>query len=180
VHDNPCLVDRTYCETPSAFASRGHALLTGFTARQRPDEGRSSVYSQYVGATVIRGFADRAIERLCRAGQPAHMSCCTPAAQSKPGLQWPGESGIKEIVLLWRLSYGAEPSAECASQKRAFSFLLIQLWKHNSLCATQDWPVKHSNSSHGARFLVTCAARQFQRANLQSRCLPGRPMTNSR
>jgi hypothetical protein len=28
------------------------------------------------------------------------MSCCTTAAQSKPGLQWPGESGMKEIVLL--------------------------------------------------------------------------------
>src|SRR5215831_21345181 len=42
------------------------------------------------------------------------------AAQSKPGLQWSGESGINEIVLPWRALLLGGILQGSAAQKRAF------------------------------------------------------------
>src|SRR5882762_11860636 len=61
------------------------------------------------------------IESLKQRGHQRRSCSAQAAAQSKPGLQWSGESGIKEIVLPWEALLLSGILRGCAAQNRAFT-----------------------------------------------------------
>jgi hypothetical protein len=83
------------------------------------------------------------IESLKQRGQQRRIDSAPPA-QSKPGLQWSGESGIKEIVL-HRKALTEQNLARIRAQNRAFLLpAQPQLTKDNSVLLAsglKDWPV---------------------------------------
>ncbi len=82
------------------------------------------------------------IESLKQRGHQRRIGSAQAAAQSKPGLQCSGESGIKEIVLPWEALLLSGILLGSAAQNRAFLLpARSQLQKDNSHSTTEDWPV---------------------------------------
>jgi len=76
------------------------------------------------------------IESLKQKGHQRGIDSAQAAAQSKPGLQWFGESGIKEIVLCWDSLLLSGILRGCAAQERASLLLQSQVQKDNSFALT--------------------------------------------